>query len=643
MKAVSIFFVSVALVSVAVTAFSDFGLNLNNNEYAKEIGMKAWEAADKVLRGDDIGTMRGPAINWTWESWGLGPACHDYSKYSLIDFDETTLNFVRNKLDSALEAAVAEVTSRNLKIGAGLGVSYNGQVIHMISKGVKNMSTSEEPDANTIFQIGSVTKMFTSMMMNALADRGVLDINDPVTKYYNEQYPPVFQPFNPYDNVVGASAVTLESLASHTSGLPHDTPCMYSPQCTEDAIVNRANYYPLFHAPLIRPHYSNYGFALLGQTCVRAACRKTGSEVTYEKWIEDNILTPFNMTKSGFEFTDEVIAQMARSYSITETGTQEPNPYFATSLGWTNPAGGMYSTLADMMKFLTHLLAKEGVMSANAYEQYFLAGAPLADGVSSFGKSGWEVAYANGFRTITKSGSIAGFSTTIAFIPELKFGMFTWTNHDDGLFPSRLSASVMNMFVPLIKNEMVKNQPKHEIPSVADKLVGSYTNKNGTVAFEFKRTKDTATTGLFTGVLSSSEVTFEYDARTTAAVNKTNTLFFRYHIVPAVSCFAEAQLGVDNGLAIFRLSETTGKWQVSVPDVILVNLTHVDEPEPSSSSSTKPSTTSSTSPSSSHTKPSTTSSVIPAGSSSKKSSSPSSAAVLLPSILVFLIFVVLII
>ena len=150
-----------------------------------------------------------------------------------------------------------------------------------------------------------------AVMMNKLMEEGVLDPSDPVTKFYNDQHPPAFKPVNPYDSTKGADAVTLESLAGQTSGLMREAPCLLNDDCPESDIINRSNNIPLFHQPLTRPHYSNYGFSLLGRCCARAAQEKYQNNATYEEWVEHNILEAMGMTNSGFDYTDEIISRMA--------------------------------------------------------------------------------------------------------------------------------------------------------------------------------------------------------------------------------------------------------------------------------------------------------------------------------------------
>ena len=77
-----------------------------------------------------------------------------------------------------------------------------------------------------------------------------------------------------------------------------------------------------------------------------------------------------------------------------------------------------------MLSYANHLLAKDVVLSLSGFEGFFLPGIDLSDGVSSYGRVGWETAYANGFRTLTKGGLVGGFNSEIVLIPELKLGVF---------------------------------------------------------------------------------------------------------------------------------------------------------------------------------------------------------------------------
>jgi len=590
-------FVIAAVLASAVVVYSfdfrsvDGGIDPSFKSVEEEI-VKEAEARFAKLRNDAFSTVRGPAVNWTWDYWGAGPACEDYTKYTLFDLDEDKTTLLTTSVDALLNQYMSLFQAHNLNLATGLGIAYNGKNIYMNNLGVRNMSTTEPANADTVFSIGSITKIFTSLMMNVLADQGKLDVSDPVEKYYSEQNPPHFHPVNPYDKNAGGRAVTLESLASQSSGLGRETPCLYDENCTEERAVEMTNKFPLFHPPLTRPHYSNFGYALLGHACARAA----GADVEYEKWIEENILAPFEMSSSGFNYS-QVMDRMAVGYTADGEHGQYQDPSFAQDLGWSNPAGAMYSSLNDMMKFIAHLTQEEGLMSKNAYEQYFLTGPTLPDGVSSYGKSGWEVAYSNGFRTLTKGGVVGGFATAIVVIPQLKLGMFSWVNLISGVIPSMISSQAFNLVAPIIKDALKTNISKHEIPDVANELTGIYVDGTNTEKLSLKATRETENTGVFIGTVVKQPVNFFYDAQATKAVNNPNQYFFRYRTLPEDerACFIDSMDGNDNGLVLFQKKD--GKWQASAPDVSLFDLAR-QVTSSSSSSTTASSAASSTAPSS---------------------------------------------
>jgi len=298
---------------------------------------------------------------------------------------------------------------------------------------------------------------------------------------------------------------------------------------------------------------------------------------------------------SGFDYPDSIKKLMAEGYNLVNN-VQVLDESYAQSLGWSNPAGGMYSSLRDMMKFTTHLVEMDGSLSPNGYEKYFLAGAPLPDGVSSYGRSGWEVAYANGFQTLTKGGLYGGFGTTLALIPQLKLGMFTWINLDSGIVPSQVSAYAMNVAVTYIKKEITENIAKHHVPAFAKYLVGSYAfAPTGTDVLFFKTSPQTEHTGIFIGAIAMNSVFFVYDEKTTEALNDNNQCAFRYRSLPedGDSCFDDAGSGFDDAVVIFKYDDTTDRWNASLPEIALYDLIGPESPAPSQVSSSTPTSASS--------------------------------------------------
>jgi len=246
------------------------------------------------------------------------------------------------------------------------------------------------------------------------------------------------------------------------------------------------------------------------------------------------------------------------------TGEAQIAKGYATSLYWGNPSGGMYSTTGDMLKFMTRVLAKDSLLSRNGFEQYFLPGAILSDGVSSFGKFGWEVAYSNGFRTLTKNGMVGGFNSEIAFVPELKLGTFIWSNLQQA-DSSALSALAQNLLVPLILSELANTQPKHDVPP-EDKFIGDYYDDE-TEIFEIRKADNFEETGLYYASIIPSQIYLwgYYDKQTTLAYGQDKTYFFRFFLTSEDSCFSNSMGGMDD--TVIKFFNENDSWKLTYLDL----------------------------------------------------------------------------
>jgi len=491
----------------------------------------------------------------------------DLTNLTIVDLDNETFDKAFNALHNILISFNKPFTN---KLGLGLGVTYNGKVIYTDFVGRINANSTQTPDENTVISVGSITKMFTSLMMTTLADKGILKVTDPVTKYFNDDNKPAFNVLNPYNEDAGAKSVTLESLATHSSGLPYQSLCPFEAGCSEETIMELVNEIPLYHQPLTRPHYSNIGYALLGRCCERAARKAAGAQnITYESWLHDNVFAPWNMTSTGFDYPEEIKERMAVGYIFDQaTGELNPSPEYGTSLKWGNPCGGMYSTTSDIMKFVTHIATRDGLLSGDGYQQYFLPGVLFSDGVSSYGRAGWEIAYANGLRTLTKDGIIGGFCSTVAIVPDLKLGVYVWSNVQ--LTMTEASAGAINLLVPTIISALQSKQTK-PIPAEMTDILGVYTS--GSSVLNISKGSESIKTGIFYGNIDTYSVWFEYDEKTTTAVNVPNRWYFRYFLDGgAYSCINLGMGGNDNGLVMF--SHNDGVWTVTRYDAAFTGTKH---------------------------------------------------------------------
>jgi CubicO group peptidase (beta-lactamase class C family) len=201
------------------------------------------------------------------------------------------------------------------------------------------------PDEHTIFEIGSVTKVFTAMLMEEMAGRGEVKVDQPV----RELLPP--------GTVVptkGNREITLFDLSTHSAGLPR-MPGNWREGMKSEA-EPYANYTPehLYKAlartrlrwrPGTKDDYSNYGVGLLGHALELRAGQP------YEQLLGERVLKPLGMMDTVVTFTDEHRKRLATGHA--EDG--QPAAYWdIRTLGG---AGALRSTVAEMLTFLRANLA----------------------------------------------------------------------------------------------------------------------------------------------------------------------------------------------------------------------------------------------------------------------------------------------
>lgn len=254
-------------------------------------------------------------------------------------------------------------------------------------------------DQETVFQIGSVTKALTGMLLADMAERGQVNLDDPATKYLPGAAP---------------GQVTLLDLATHTSGLPRLPPGLRA-----YATIHPRDPYAWYPARRFlssarrdlaaapggeQPYrYSNYGFGLLGHLLGEAA------GLPYRPLLEQRICGPLGMRASAFD-------------ASPVQGHKAGRPVPPWQMGALAAAGGLHSTAADLGRLLTACLAPDGTGLAGAI------GAALAprrrispDGDSEIGLA-WHHALREGERIIWHNGMTGGFSAMVALNPARRTG-----------------------------------------------------------------------------------------------------------------------------------------------------------------------------------------------------------------------------
>jgi CubicO group peptidase (beta-lactamase class C family) len=175
------------------------------------------------------------------------------------------------------------------KLGVGLVIGIADEHgPRIVSHGKLDNATSADVDGDTVFEIGSITKVFTALLLQDMIEHGEMKLDDLVQKYLpGSVRMPTYQ----------GKQITLLHLATHTSGLPRD-PGNRSPRSwkdpdqtdyTTEQLYAFLSHYKLPRAPGIQEEYSNLGMELLGHVIAL----KTGKD--YETLVLERICRPLGM------------------------------------------------------------------------------------------------------------------------------------------------------------------------------------------------------------------------------------------------------------------------------------------------------------------------------------------------------------
>jgi len=211
----------------------------------------------------------------------------------------------------------------------------------IISAGKLDNGTGQKVNGDTVFEIGSVTKTFTTLLLVDMVQRGEMKLDDPVAKYLPES---VKVPAR------NGKQITLLDLATHTAGLPRDPSNLTATGgLPENAFADYSveklyaflSSFALDRDPGSKFEYSNVGMALLGHILAL----KAGTN--YEALVVERICRPLKMNSTRITLPPELRARLARGHD--QLGKPAPNWEVQVYDG----AGGLRSTANDLLKYVS--------------------------------------------------------------------------------------------------------------------------------------------------------------------------------------------------------------------------------------------------------------------------------------------------
>ncbi|KRA23434.1 hypothetical protein ASD65_02640 [Microbacterium sp. Root61] len=273
-------------------------------------------------------------------------------------------------LQKFLDSGIA----RNGVPGAALAVlTPNG--VEVAVAGVINARTGVPVQEDTLFQIGSITKVWTSTIAMQLAAEGLLDIDQPIVE------------IDPSLAVGGApgAAITMRHLLSHTSGLECDL--LLDTGRGDDVLeryVEQVRDEPLMHEPGELWSYCNTGFIIAGRAL------ELVSGKTWDQLVQERIISPLGLERSGTLPEQALLhsAAVGHVHALGEPYRPADAWFFPRAVG---PAGSVFTSVRDLAAFgRLHLapsdvLAEEGLV---AMRTEVIASEELVPGLTGWG-IGW--------------------------------------------------------------------------------------------------------------------------------------------------------------------------------------------------------------------------------------------------------------
>jgi len=315
-------------------------------------------------------------------------------------------------IPSDLQQNVREAVDNGYSVGMVVGmVDPNGASWFCYGKPSKGSAQSVEP--NTVYEIGSVTKVFTALLLADLTRQGKVRLDDPVDQYLP---PDVHAPAR------GDRKITLRLLANHTSGLPR-MPTNFSPKDSNDPYADYdAQHLYLFlkGCKLTRDigskyEYSNLGAGLLGHTLSRAAGQP------YEQLIIDHLCRPLGMPDTCIRLTDALRARLATGYD--DDGNPTSNWNFDTIAG----AGAIRSCGRDMLRFVAVNLGFVDTPLRPVLDMV-RQGRTDTEMAGVFVALGWHIHTRHGTEIFWHNGGTGGYRSFCAFAPSKKLGVIVLSN-----------------------------------------------------------------------------------------------------------------------------------------------------------------------------------------------------------------------
>jgi len=340
----------------------------------------------------------------------------------------------KHDLVGSLDAQINKMFKDRDKQALVVGVYKDGR-FHIKGYGVTSRESDSVPDAQTVFEIGSITKIFTASLLQVLSDKGVVSLDSTLNELIGDDTALSEQVAN----------INLKQLATHTSGLPRLPKSMLTKVeelAGKDNVLDDPYSYLgpeymfdyLKSAPDAKASgkfaYSNFGVGLLGHVLEKV------TNETYENLLVKEIFAPLGMQSTGITVTPEAEQHFAHGHDAKGDATGR---WTSKALG---AAGAVNSNMTDMLTFVQASLTS-GTAANLRFEKMRV---PLYKGKTGLGwlQPGFFEKLFGSRNSVWHNGTTGGFSSYISIDPIDNSGLVILSNRamDVGIYGLMLNREI---------------------------------------------------------------------------------------------------------------------------------------------------------------------------------------------------------
>ncbi len=358
-----------------------------------------------------------------------------------------------------LDGEIGEILAKRVEAIAGdedgFGIVVGlvePQAQRLISYGHLAQGNLIPVDGSTIFEIASVTKVFTALLLADMANKGEVSLTEPVKEYL---------PANVRLPERNGRSITLQDLATHTSGLP------FMPHGGEiESAAGLYQYlagYALRRDPGTEWDYSNLGYWLISE----ALASRAG--MPFEDLLGRRILAPLKLVNTGFTLPPGTKSNFAPGHDAA----LQPAPATSAMPGYAlmPAAGGLYSTVNDLMTFPKMAMGYEHTPLDSALAECLRLRAPIEDSGNDQA-FGWTVIGKGGDPLIFRDGGSFGYASCVAWDRTQRVGLAVLSNQAASV--ADIALHLLRPDIPLEHPAVTRHKEISLSASMLDDFIGEY-------------------------------------------------------------------------------------------------------------------------------------------------------------------------